>query len=316
MKKALIVGMENYNNCKPLLGCINDATAVCNLLSKNEDGSSNFLCTQKNDLTTRELTYEIRKLFSEELECSLFYFSGHGSTMFGDEYICTKDSDRIIPGIKTSDLLSTVNSSKCKNKIIILDSCFSGGMGHTSLIQNADLIGKGVTIITSSLDNQTSGIIKGRSIFTMLLCKALEGGAANLFGQITPSAMYAFIDKSLVGIDQRPVFKSNIQESISLRLVKTRISENELKMLPKLFPTLDYSFKLDPSFEDTSENPDKENIQIFKLLQLYNQNGLVVPIDENYMYYAAMNSKVCKLTALGQYYWILLSSKTFLVRGK
>ncbi len=313
MKKALIVGMENYKGCKPLIGCINDAQEVYKLLSKNEDGSPNFSCIQKNDITTRELTYEIRKLFSEDLDIALFYFSGHGATYFDDEYICTYDSDNIIPGIKTSDILSTVNSSKCKNKIIILDSCFSGGMGHTSLIQNADLLAKGVTIITSSCDNQTSGMIGGRSIFTALLCQALKGGASNLFGQITPGSVYAFIDKALSNISQRPVFKSNIHEFITLRTVNQRIANGELKLLTTLFPTPDFEFQLNPSFEDT--NTDimiEDNVKKFKILQLYNQNGLVIPSDEQFMYFAAMKSKTCILTPLGKYYWTIISKKNIL----
>ena len=33
--------------------------------------------------------------------------------------------------------------------------------------------------------------------------------------------------------------------------------------------------------------------------------GLIVPVDEEHMYYAAMNSKSCRLTALGAQYWRL-----------
>ena len=32
---------------------------------------------------------------------------------------------------------------------------------------------------------------------------------------------------------------------------------------------------------------------------------LVVPVDEDHMYYAAINSKSCRLTALGAQYWQL-----------
>ena len=33
--------------------------------------------------------------------------------------------------------------------------------------------------------------------------------------------------------------------------------------------------------------------------------GLVVPVDEEHMYFAAMNSKSCRLTKLGAHYWRL-----------
>lgn len=37
--------------------------------------------------------------------------------------------------------------------------------------------------------------------------------------------------------------------------------------------------------------------------------GLVKPVDEDHMYYAAMNSKSCKLTALGAHYWRLVKDQ-------
>jgi len=33
---------------------------------------------------------------------------------------------------------------------------------------------------------------------------------------------------------------------------------------------------------------------------------LVVPVDEEFMYFAAMNSKSCRLTELGYHYWRLI----------
>ena len=33
--------------------------------------------------------------------------------------------------------------------------------------------------------------------------------------------------------------------------------------------------------------------------------GLIVPVGEEHMYYAVMNSKSCRLTALGAQYWRL-----------
>jgi len=74
-----------------------------------------------------------------------------------------------------------------------------------------------------------------------------------------------------------------------------------------------------PSFEDTNSNEiihnviepfaKAENIKIFKDLQKLQSVGLVVPVDENFMYFAAMNSKSCKLTALGYHYWRLAKDK-------
>ena len=55
------------------------------------------------------------------------------------------------------------------------------------------------------------------------------------------------------------------------------------------------------------KNHDVQKVKTFKLLQEYVKIGLVVPVDEEHMYYAAMNSKSCRLTAIGYLYWRLAS---------
>ena len=42
MKKALVVGIDDYPSPNELAGCVNDAAEMCALLEKNENGSPNF----------------------------------------------------------------------------------------------------------------------------------------------------------------------------------------------------------------------------------------------------------------------------------
>ncbi|MCC3403956.1 caspase family protein, partial [Eubacterium callanderi] len=44
---------------------------------------------------------------------------------------------------------------------------------------------------------------------------------------------------------------------------------------------------------------------------LYESVGLIEPVDEEHMYFAAMNSKSCRLTPLGLHYWKLSKDKRF-----
>lgn len=48
--------------------------------------------------------------------------------------------------------------------------------------------------------------------------------------------------------------------------------------------------------------PDPENVRTFKILQRYNRLNLVVPVDVPHMWTAAMQSKTCRLTVLGEHY--------------
>jgi hypothetical protein len=64
---------------------------------------------------------------------------------------------------------------------------------------------------------------------------------------------------------------------------------------------------LDRSFESTAEPSHPEHEAIFAILQKCRAAKLVEPVGEQHMYYAAMNSKSCRLTPA----W-----KTLLVHGQ
>lgn len=152
-----------------------------------------------------------------------------------------------------------------------------------------------------------------------MLLNAISGGAADLRGHITPGSVYAYIDQALGSWDQRPVFKTNITRFTSLRTVQPAISIETLRKIINYFPTPREEYRLDPSYEDTNAEvvehkviepyADPNNVKVFKDLQKLESIGLVIPVGEEHMYFAAMNSKSCKLTALGYHYWRLVKDK-------
>ena len=180
-------------------------------------------------------------------------------------------------------------------------------------------LSEGVTILTSSLASEPSIEINGHGVFTNLLLNALQGGAADIRGHISPGGVYAYIDQALGAWEQRPVFKTNVTRFTSLRNVIPQVSLGTLRKIIDYFPNPQDEFKLDPSYEDTNAKEVKhvikepyakpENVDIFKNLQKLQSVGLVVPVDSEYMYFAAMDSKSCKLTSLGYHYWRLVKSK-------
>lgn len=320
MRKALVVGINDYATC-PLRGCINDAEQVSKLLERNYDGSLNFEVKLIKDVKSKgTLLGKIRELFNDENDVALFYYSGHGYVNELGGYIVTPDFNQDDWGIKMGDVIHYANSSNSKNKIIILDCCHSGSIGNLQINEQISVIGNGVTILTASRNNETAMEISGHGVFTQLLEEALNGEAANIQGEITPGSIYAYIDKSLGAWDaQRPLFKTNISNFVSIRRVKPRVSHNELATLLKCFSNENEEFPLNPSFEFTNSletdivpiepyaNP--QNIKIFKSLQKLESIDLVEPVDEEHMYFAAMKSKSCRLTPLGKYYWKLLKDK-------
>lgn len=316
-KKALIIGINEYPGCH-LEGCINDARSIAKVLERNGDEKKNFdINLQENIQTKSQLLRQIDMLFKGTSDIALLYFSGHGYINELGGYIVTPDYSEYDMGVSMSDILKYANESNCKNKVIILDCCHSGAIGNLQNINNSvSVVGGGVTILTASRDDESAMEIDGHGVFTNLLLEALKGGASNLQGKITPGGIYAYIDQALGEWEQRPVFKTNIYEFVSLRDVIPRVSHTEMNVLLDCFKSRTYEFKLDPSFEYTNTFEEKHkiiepyansnNVMILKKLQKLESVGLVEPVDEEHMYFAAMNSKSCRLTPLGQYYWQLL----------
>ncbi|QOT19785.1 caspase family protein [Paenarthrobacter sp. YJN-5] len=323
MRKALVVGIDYYENVTPLHGCVNDAYAVNSVLERHADGTLNFANpklltgTGPDSLVDRvALKTAVRELFTGDAEIALFYFSGHGYLEDTGGYLCASDAQSGDDGLSLNEVMTLANQSPATNKVIILDSCHSGAAANTAVGgQQAD-IRDGVTILSASTAEQYALASGGSGVFTNLLVDALNGAAANLVGDITPGSVYAHVDQSLGPWQQRPVFKTNVKSFVSLRRTAPPIALSELQQLTEIFPSADYQLPLDPSYEPDRSREQLENPDIpdpdpvknatFEVLQRYVKVNLVRPVGAAHMYFAAMESKACELTVLGEHYWKLV----------
>ncbi|WP_257303146.1 caspase family protein [Geothrix campi] len=315
MRKALIVGINYYQRISGLYGCVDDAHAVKAVLDRNSDGTVNFgskllTGTGPTDMVTRTALREsIKELFAGDCETALFYFAGHGHVESTGGYIIASDVAEGSEGIPLNEVLAFANQSAARNRIIVLDSCHSG-IAATSLTANGFAeIKEGTTILTASTAEQYATEENGAGVFTTLFVDALGGAAGNLVGEVTPGSIYAHIDQSLGPWDQRPVFKTNVKSFVSLRRVQPPISLAELQCITEFFPKPGLDFLLDPTFEPERQGtdplipaPNPINTARFAILQKYNRVGLVVPVDAPHMWHAAIGSKACRLTVLGEHY--------------
>lgn len=313
MRKALVVGINHYPG-SPLYGCVNDAYSVKEKLERHSDGTINFgvklITGEGQPVSKADLKDSITELFNGDSECALFYFAGHGNIEVTGGYILASDATRGDDGIPLSEILTLANQSKARNKILVLDSCHSGIAGTNSLHPTSSELSEGVTILTASTAEQYASEVNGSGVFTTLFVDALNGAASNLTGDVTPGSIYAHIDQSLGPWDQRPVFKTNVKNFVSLRKVQSPITLQDLQRIGSFFPSPGFELQLDPSFEPERGGnelasvppPDSSNVAKFEILQRYNRVSLVVPIDAPHMWHAAMHSKSCKLTVLGEHY--------------
>lgn len=318
MRKALVVGIDFYSSqsIPNLYGCVNDAHSVKAVFDRHADGSVNFdvkLLTgtgPSNTVSKSDLKSKVKDLFSDDADAALFYFAGHGFIETTGGYLITSDCVSGDDGLSINELLHFANTSPAKNKIIILDSCHSGIAGSSSYnMKHSAELTEGVTVLTASTADQYASEKNESGVFTTLLVDALNGAGSNLVGDVTPGSVYAHIDQSLGPWEQRPVFKTNVKSFISLRKVTPPITLNDLRRLSDLFPYPGFEFPLDPTYEPEMKGrdpemppPDLENTIKFSILQQYNRLNLLVPVNAPHMWHAAMESKSCRLTVLGEHY--------------
>lgn len=328
MRKALVVGIDYYTRIKALSGCVNDAYAVNEVLERHADGTVNFATPRlitgtgpANVITKSELKSAVRELFADDADIALLYFAGHGYIEDTGGFLCAGDCETGDDGLSLAELMSFANSSKAKNKVIILDSCHSGAVGNRGEDQRIAEIKEGMTILTASTAQQYAMEVDGggAGVFTDLFVDALRGSAANLVGDVTPGSVYAHIDQSLGPWKQRPVFKTNVKTFVSLRKAAPPIALTDLQALVIHFPHAGYKLQLDPSYEperseEQRNNPDlpppdsKKNV-VFALLQKYARVNLVRPVGAPHMWHAAMQSASCELTVVGEHYRKLVESR-------
>lgn len=313
MRRALCVGIDLYP-FGALTGCVSDADRMADLLAKHQDGAPNFDCKRMvaprggaTDIVTRaKLKEAIEQLFKDKADVALLHFSGHGTANNLGGYLVTQDAQTYDEGLAMGDVLKMANDSKADEVVVLLDCCHAGHMGNIPAIDNnAAMLREGVSIITASRGDQPSVEVGGGGLFTSLVVDALEGGAADLLGEVTAPAVYAKVEAALGAWNQRPLFKSHVAKVIALRRCEPPVSVATLRDLPGLFPLPAEDFPLSPEYEETCPAKDEAKVEVFGRLQQLNRVHLVVPVNAKHMYDAALHSRACRLTAAGRYYWRL-----------
>jgi hypothetical protein len=204
--KVFAVGIDDYDKTSPfgkLKTCSNDAKAVVECFldvhQLNADKSSISFCTSQTAprLPTRNLIIgELTKLAHSATEDDrvLFYFSGHGERLsVGDRedlFLVPQDAydsvaDALVPFERVQEILG---GSAARQKLVILDACFSGPSVEGFKILPARISRKalleyvqetrGVAVLSSTsstLPSQSKSPNPKLSLFTHYLVRALHG---------------------------------------------------------------------------------------------------------------------------------------------
>lgn len=320
MRRALLIGIDEYYNAADLNGCVADATKMSALLERNEDGTLNFDCRLFTNLTSdrpidRQFLRDVwQRLFRDFTGDILFYYSGHGLLTEMGCTLVLQDGALTDPGISMSELLQLAKQSKAREVTLILDCCFTNKLSasatriETNLVNQAQLR-KGLTILAASSPDGFAEEKNGHGVFTSLVMDALAGGAADIRGYISVASIYTFVDQALGAWDQRPLFISYINRLHPIRRCKPPIGDTLLMELPLLFPTPDSRYRLKPSYEFTHKSAKKENVDVFNKFKLYRDVRLLRTVGGDDLFFTALKSKYVELTPLGKFYWHLAKEK-------
>ncbi|MCA6122115.1 caspase family protein [Bradyrhizobium sp. WSM 1704] len=311
-KRALLVGINQYDHVPSLGACIADAKAMDELISFHANRSRNFdtrllLSPGTKPVTRATLRTAWDDLFAGFKGDVLFYFSGHGAITSTGAYLVTQEGTTGDPGLAMDDLVNLANQSSASTVLLIIDCCFSGSTGNLNPFQNGGmekaLLREGVTILAASRSDEPSMEVDGHGVFTNLVLGALRGGAADVRGRVSAASIYAYAEAALGAWDQRPPYKSHAAHLEPVRLCDPKVDDKTLHGLATYFPTADHEFQLDPTFEETNGKTAKpENVAIFKTLKQYQIAGLVKPKVGTDLYWSAEQSGFVLLTDLGKFY--------------
>jgi hypothetical protein len=138
-RRAVIVGIADYKNINDLQYTDDDAYAMENILTENGWGSHNIDLLIDNQASKSDIVNKLNNMATKEVanDISLFFFSGHGTTETdtngdegdgSDEALCPWDTSGSTSSVLLDDELKNILDTFDGRVVVILDSCYSGGM--------------------------------------------------------------------------------------------------------------------------------------------------------------------------------------------
>lgn len=158
--RALLVGNSDYRNgVADLQAPRFDVDRLKTVLQQSRYGADNLNFAEirvLQDATKHQILENIRSTFkdADADDVSYFYFSGHGAldTSTGQAYICTVDAEYLDDNISVNELKAVLDTIK-GTKIVIIDSCHSGGFISKSVTTDEPAIESG-NIISDKFNNK------------------------------------------------------------------------------------------------------------------------------------------------------------------
>jgi hypothetical protein len=265
LKKALVIGINDYSHLQPLHFCKNDGETMSKLLNSLDYKIYGTLIGYVKWDIMRDAIFDF---FTDPNvkpnDTLIFYYSGHGvPDSTGGIYLSTSEINPDNPrkrGFSFEDLTRLIQECISTKIVVILDSCYSGSAkiskGHEEDVvkiasaaiqrQSNDInTGEGRCILAASQALQEAYILeeKNHSIFTYYLLQGLEGEdeeAVDKYGNVTVDTLGKYVYNKIMSLPpdkkpkQKPIRKVEASGDIVLAHYPNFISKNTFNLDPKI----------------------------------------------------------------------------------
>jgi hypothetical protein len=219
--RALIIGIDAYENATPLSYAVNDANEFRNVIVDDLGfpvGNVNLLLD--GEATKDAILREFLQYTKDSIDIDeriLVFYAGHGHTRSGVRgevgYLVPYDADLDDPStlIRWDDFTRNAELVRAKHMLFIMDACYGGlalkrslGPGATRFLNDMLLRYTRQVLTAGKADEvvaDSGGPIPNHSVFTGHLINGLRGEAATEQGIITANGLMAYVH-SKVAYDQ------------------------------------------------------------------------------------------------------------------
>lgn len=131
MRKAILIGVSEYENCNNLPGCDKDVEAISELLNSSKEFNEVKVFSKNvlSDMFKSELSKMFEEWKGQNVEEVFFYFSGHGSFINNEFYYILSDFDesqKRQTSLQNLEIDRMIKSIKPKMVTKVIDACQSG----------------------------------------------------------------------------------------------------------------------------------------------------------------------------------------------
>jgi hypothetical protein len=231
-KKAMVIGVSDYDNLESLTFCRNDANSMVKILS-----TLGYEITDYTNLLGYVEWQKMRDAIIEYFnnpnlrhdDTVIFYYSGHGvSDINGNIYFATSEIDPFLPskrGLSFDELTKVMQASASSQIVTILDCCYSGsaqiskgneddrakfGLSAINRVSRTFRHGEGICLLASSQSYQEAYKLEEQdhSLFTYFLLEGLKGDkeATDSDGYVTVDSLSNYVYDKIMELpeDKRP----------------------------------------------------------------------------------------------------------------